>query len=359
MLALVLVPGAWANGRSVFEPDWHPPMQLPELDDAALVQAEARAEGLDPLNSLIVAHRGEVVVEAYYRGMTPRTQVNIKSASKSILSMLVGIALAEGSLDSLSQPISAFFPDYFDQADLDPRKRAITLEDLLTMRSGLETTSFRNYGTWVASANWARAALDMPVEGTPGQRMIYSTGTSHLVSVILTKATGMSTLAFARRSLMEPLGIDLRRWDRDPQGYYLGGNNMVLAPRDLLKIGEVYRNGGRYQGQQLIPETWIQTSTTPRTYSRYSNNRYGYYWWIRTFDGYETWFAWGYGGQYVFVVPELDLVVVCTSSLYNRPSGVNHNRRIYGLLERDILAAVTPAVLAERQWARRAGTAGP
>ncbi|RMH62576.1 MAG: class C beta-lactamase-related serine hydrolase [Bacteroidetes bacterium] len=355
LLLVLLVPGTRAAEPGVFDPAWHPPMRLPSLAADVLARVEAQAADLDPLNSLLVAHRGTVVLEAYYRGMTPHTQVNIKSASKSILSALVGIALAEGYLDSLRQPIAPFFPEYFEQEDIDPRKRTITLEDLLTMRSGLETTSFQHYGAWVSSRDWVRDALDRPVVEAPGGRMIYSTGTSHLVSVILTKATGMSTLAFARTRLMDPLGIDLRRWDRDPQGYYFGGNNMALSPRELLRIGELYRRGGWYEGRRIVPEAWIRASTTPRTRSRYSGNRYGYFWWIRRFGGYESWFAWGYGGQYVFVLPALDLVVVCTASLNDRPRGVNHNRRIYDLLERGLLAAVTPAVEAERRWAERAG----
>ena len=312
------------------------------LDSTALDRAYAHAADMAPLNSLLIARHGALVAEQYFRGMAARRQINIKSASKSVLSALVGIAFAEGRLDSLDQPIADFFPDYFDEST-DPRKRAITLRHLLTMTPGLETTSFGNYGAWVGSRNWVRYALDQPMIMEPGgDAMIYSTGTTHLLSAILTKTTGMSTLAYARTRLFDPMGIRLPAWDRDPQGNYLGGNNMALTPRELLRFGQLYLDEGRYADRQLIPAAWIHASTRRFVTKTYRGFEYGYLWWIEDFAGYETWFAWGYGGQYVFVVPALGLVVACTSALKGRPRGVDHNARIYDLLENYVLPAVLP-----------------
>lgn len=328
-------------------PAWQ--VQPPEafgFDSTALEHAYAHAASLTPLNSLLIARHGTLVAEQYFRGMTARRKVNIKSASKSVLSALVGIALYEGHLDSLAQPIADFFPDYFDAAT-DPRKRAITLRHLLTMTPGLESTSFGNYGAWVGSRNWVRYALDQPMIRAPGgDAMIYSTGTTHLLSAILTKATGMSTLAYARARLFGPMGIALPAWDRDPQGTYLGGNNMALSPRELLHFGQLYLDGGRYGDQQLIPTAWIYASTRRYITKTFRGFEYGYLWWIEDFAGYETWFAWGYGGQYVFVVPALGLVVACTSALTGRPRGVDHNARLYDLLESYVLPAVRPEAIA-------------
>ncbi len=324
-------------------PAWE--VQPPEtfgLDSTALAQAYAHAAELTPLNSLLIARNGALVAEQYFGGMTARRQINIKSASKSVLSALIGIAFYEGHLDSLDQPITDFFPEYFD-ASTDPRKRAITIRHLLTMTPGLETTSFGNYGAWVGSRNWVRYALDQPMIMNPGgDAMIYSTGTTHLLSAILTKATGMSTLAYARDRLFKPMSIALPAWDRDPQGNYLGGNNMALTPRELLKFGQLYLDDGRYEDQQLIPAAWIHASTRRFVTKTFRGFEYGYLWWIEDFGGYETWFAWGYGGQYVFVVPALGLVVVCTSALKGHPRGVDHNARIYDLLENYVLPAVLP-----------------
>jgi CubicO group peptidase (beta-lactamase class C family) len=338
---LLFLIASTAVGQAADEPAWM--VQPPEafgFNHDALDRAFDHAEGLAPLNSLVIARNGTIVAEEYYRGMRPNEDTNIKSASKSVLSALVGIALAEGHLDSLSQPIAPLLPAYFDE-DTDPRKRQITLRDLLTMRSGLETTSFGNYGPWVTSDDWVRFALDQPIESAPGTDMIYSTGTSHLVSAILTRATGMSTKAYAQSRLFGPLGIAPPSWQQDPQGIYFGGNNLALSPRDLLAFGQLYLNRGRHNGRQVLPAGWVEASTTRYVFDTYRGFSYGYFWWIEPFAGIRTHFAWGYGGQYVFVIPGLDLVVVCTSDLNNRPSGIDdHNERIYTLLSEYVLPAV-------------------
>jgi CubicO group peptidase (beta-lactamase class C family) len=309
------------------------------FDPERLGRAITHAEELAPLNSLLIARGDSLVVERYFRGLDAGEQTNLKSASKSILSALVGIALEEGHLDSLDQPIAPFFPEIL--ADAPPQKRQITLRDLLTMRAGLESTSFGNYGAWVTSDHWVRDALTRPLVHPPGTEMMYSTGTSHLVSAILTKATGMSTKAYAQSRLFEPLGIRPPSWQRDPQGIYFGGNNMALTPRAMLKIGQLYLNDGRYRGQQILPEGWAHESTRRYVLDTFRGFTYGYFWWIDTFDGVRTHFAWGYGGQYIYVVPGLDLVVACTSSLTNRPDGLDdHNERIHRLLAEYILPAV-------------------
>ncbi|TVQ04080.1 MAG: class C beta-lactamase-related serine hydrolase, partial [Balneolaceae bacterium] len=193
---------------------------------------------LGPINSILVNQHGELVAEQYFGSMNANRGHNIKSASKSLLSILVGIAIDKGYLEGVHQPIGEFFPEYF-QNNPDSLKAAITIEDLLTMRSGLASTSRANYGRWVSSSNWIRYALDRPLQGTPGIDRIYSTGNTHLLAVILHRATGMNTLHFANRYLFGPMDIRLAGWDRDPQGYFLGGNNMAMRPRDLVKIGRL------------------------------------------------------------------------------------------------------------------------
>ena len=341
--ALLLMGAWWTPAPAQPQPDWQvrPPAAY-NLNSDALDRAFERAANLAPLNSLVIARHDVLVAEQYFRGMGPNEQTNIKSASKSILSALVGIALAEGHLDSLRQPIAPFFPNILD-ADAPPQKQQITLRNLLTMRAGLESTSFGNYGEWVTSNNWVRDALTRPMVSAPGEDMIYSTGTSHLVSAILTKATGMSTKAYAQSRLFGPLDIAPPSWQRDPQGVYFGGNNMALTPRDLLKIGQLYLNDGRYDGQQVLPKGWARASTGQYVFKTYRGFTYGYFWWTETFGGVQTHFAWGYGGQYIFVIPSRDLVVICTSSLQNRPRGIgDHNERIHNLLAEYVLPAVQP-----------------
>src|SRR5687767_11379043 len=169
-----------------------------------LGSAVEAASELPRLHSLIVSQRGTIILERYFNGRRATSHSNIKSVSKSVIAALVGIA-ADRKLLSLDQPIVKYFPD------LPEPKRAITVEDLLTMRSGLESTSSRNYGAWVQSSNWVRHALAKPLVAAPGTQMIYSTGNSHLLSAILAKAAGKSTLAF--RSEERRVGKECRsRW---------------------------------------------------------------------------------------------------------------------------------------------------
>ena len=192
----------------------------------------------------MVARHGEELLAERVRGPGLDTPVNVKSVSKSVIAALVGAAIARGVLDGVEQPVAPVLGGLVP-AGADPRLGAITLDHLLTMRAGLERTSGRNYGRWVTSPNWVRHVLTRPFVAEPGGRMLYSTGSYHLLSAALTQASGRSTLALARDWLGEPLGIDIPPWTRDPQGFYLGGNNMMLSPRALLRFGEMYRAGRR------------------------------------------------------------------------------------------------------------------
>ena len=310
-------------------------------DRALLDSAARRAAALPRLTSLLVARDGELVLEGYYHGGRRDRAVNIKSASKSVISALVGVALAEGKLRALDQPIAGLLgPRYAPLFAADPRKGAITVEQLLTMRAGLEPTSFENYGAWVSSRDWVRDALRRPLVAEPGGPMLYSTGSTHLLSAALTRATGMSTLAYARSRLFRPLGVTLRPWQTDPQGIYFGGNEMRLTPREMLRFGELYRNGGRHGGVQVVPERWVQASVQPRTRSPWSGEEYGYGWWIKQSGAHRVYFAWGYGGQYIFVVPALRTVMV-TSSVANAPSrDGSHLGAIHELLDRFVVPAM-------------------
>jgi CubicO group peptidase (beta-lactamase class C family) len=311
----------------------------PALEPTLHARALDRASGLPRLRSLLVSIDGERGEERYFNGAGPSDGANLKSASKSVISVLVGIALDQGYLQNVHDTIGQFFPQYLDTAN-DSAKKEITIEDLLTMRAGLETTSNRNYGRWVQSSNWVSHALARPMTDKPGGRMIYSTGNSHLLSALLTESTGMSTLDFARRYLADPLGIRIRPWMRDPQGIYFGGNEMHLTPRAMLEVGELYLNHGRVGGKQVVSEGWIRESLQPRTRSRRSRHQYGYGWWIRTLAGYRVYYAWGYGGQFIFMVPDLDLVVVATSSASPGRGRQEHRQAIYELMEQDLLPAV-------------------
>ena len=296
----------------------------------------ASAAQLPQLRSLLVSQHGQIVSEYYAKGVRPTALANIKSASKSLISTLVGVAIDRGLIKGLREPIVSWYPEL--RQDKDPRKQRITIEDLLTMRSGLESTSGRNYGRWVQSPNWVRFALTRPMVANPGDGMQYSTGSSHLLSDILTKVTKVSTWQFANDALAKPLGFTLARWPTDGQGIYFGGNEMLLTPMQMVSIGELYLHRGLVNGKQVMPAAWVDTSCVPRTASVFDGDRkYGYGWWMQDFQGGSACFAWGFGGQYIMVFRDLDLVVVATSSTSVNDERFGYRRQLFELIEQQVL----------------------
>ncbi|MEQ1948086.1 MAG: serine hydrolase [Bryobacteraceae bacterium] len=299
-------------------------------------------ERMPRLHSLLASRRGEIILEHYYRGIRPGSYENVKSASKSVISALVGIAIDRKMLPGVTAPLASYFPE-LTAASADPRKRQITIEDLLTMRSGIVDTN-RGYGAWVGSPNWVQYLLTRPLQHPPGEPMSYNTGNTHLLSAILTKVSGGDTWSFAQNTLAAPLGITLAKWPRDPQGVYFGGNDMLLTPRQMLKFGELYLHQGRAGERQVVSPKWVETSWEPRTRSLRSGHQYGYGWWITEFAGHSTKFAWGFGGQYIFVVPDLDLVVVTTSSVALGNDRREYRAELFEIVENLIVNKVADGV---------------
>ena len=163
--------------------------------------------------------------------------------------------------------------------------------------------------------------------------MDYSTGNTHLLSAILTQATKSSTRQFANQRLGAPLGFTFAPWPQDPQGIYFGGNDMLMTPRQMLAFGQLYLDRGRVKGVQVVPEAWIDRSFVTRARSFWSDQEYGYGWWMRELAGHRAYFAWGFGGQYIFVIPSLELVVVSTSSSTVAEDRRSHRRNVLDLVE--------------------------
>jgi CubicO group peptidase (beta-lactamase class C family) len=329
-LALTVAVGSSAGGQT---------RALDQPTPPVLEQAVKAAAELPRLHSLLVSWRGELVAERYFNGKRAGSLANIKSASKSIVSALVGIAIDRGLIKDVKQPLATFFPALLAN-NSDAPKRAITIEDLLTMRAGLETTSNRNYGAWVQSRNWVSHVLNQPLLMPPGTSMEYSTGNTHLLSAILTKATGKSTWQFAQETLAKPLDFTLPQWPRDPQGIYFGGNDMLLTPRQMLTFGELYLHRGRSNGRQIVPEKWIDASFVPRARSRFNDRLYGYGWWMRDIAGCQAYYAWGFGGQFIVLVPDLDLVIVSTSAATLSDDRRTHRRTVDDIIEYLIVAPI-------------------
>ncbi|MGK9165562.1 beta-lactamase family protein [Inquilinus limosus] len=309
----------------------------PQLDPALLEAALQRAAALPRLRALIIARDGVPVAERAFRGPGLDRPVNIKSASKSVLSALVGIAIERRVFTGVDQPIAPILADKLPP-DPDPLLGQVTIDHLLSMRAGLDRTSGPNYGRWTSNPDWVRYILAQPFVDRPGGRMLYSTGSSHLLSAALTRATGRSTLALMRDWLGRPLGITIPDWPRDPQGIHVGGNDMALSPRALLRFGELYRRGGVIDGRRVLPEGWVEASWTPRTQSPFTGHAYGYGWFITAARGHPVHYAWGFGGQMLYVVPDLGLTVVMTSDPTAR-SRDGYLEQLHGLLVDGIVPA--------------------
>lgn len=311
-----------------------PPVAASAENDPRFAGIEARAGELKNLRAVLVAKDGEVL---YQRGAVD-TPANIKSASKTIITALVGVAVEKGVLQGKDQKIASVLSASFPK-DPDPRLNDITLEDLMTMRAGLERTSGANYGNWISSRNWVQDALARPFVDEPGGRMLYSTGSTHLLSAVLTRASGKTSLELANEWLGKPLGFRIASWDRDKQGIYLGGNNMAISPRALLTFGEMFRNRGMADGVRVLPESWIDASWTPVTQSFFTGHGYGYGWFSTDMAGHRVNYAWGHGGQMLYVVPTLGLSAVMTSDTGGYQRGSGYVEKLHALLGEAIIPA--------------------
>ncbi len=285
--------------------------------------------------SLLIVRNRYMVVERYFREGNRFKPHNLKSASKAVLSALIGIAIDEGRF-GLDQSIGELLPPakHFN----DPRKAAITIRHLLTMTSGLKPTSYQSYNKWISEGDWVQTALDQPLVIDPGTRYQYSTGNSHILSAILTFASGMSTKEYAIRKLFDPMNITVQGWDTDPNGIFQGGNNLSLIPRDMAKFGQLYLDGGKFGHNQIIPKWWVDLSTSAEQFD--ANEIYGAYghlWFVRP-CGRDAFVAVGFGGQYIYVSPEYYCVLVVTSTLESK--GRPWEKQLFGLIENGIIGSI-------------------
>ena len=296
-----------------------------------------RARRLDQLHSLIIAQNGSRVIEIAPRGPGLNGLANVKSVSKTVVAALTGAAIDRGEL-TLDATLAEAAPSLIP-GGADPRVAALTVRDLITMRAGLERTSGGNYGGWVASGNWVTDALSRPFVAEPGGRMLYATGSIHVLGAVLAEVGGTSLLDLARSRLGRPLGIDIPPWTRDPQGRYLGGNEMALTPNAMLRFGEMIRQGGTWDGTRVLGQSWIDASFRPNTRSPYSGLSYGYGWFLGQAQGQDFALARGYGGQIIAVVPSLQTTIVITSD----PTLPARSDGYFGTLMDLITQAIIPA----------------
>jgi len=270
---------------------------------------DIKAKGGSDLHSILIVKNGYLITESYLPPYHKETLHNVKSASKSILSALVGIALEKKYLRSLDQKISEFYPEYVN----DPQKKEITLRHLLTMTAGLAWSYDQETASPVSPSDLESWKV-VPMRDAPGEKFEYNSMLAHMMSAVLTKATGKSTKEFADSVLFKPLGISEVQWSKDNKGIYIGGAELFLRPRYMARFGLLYLNKGVWNGQQVVPREWVEESTSPKLSIGPDLNypmaiKYGYWWWIPA----QSYQARGYNGQYIIVRPDLKMVVVVTS----------------------------------------------
>jgi CubicO group peptidase (beta-lactamase class C family) len=307
---------ALTNGVALAQPDFEPIAE--------------EAKGLDQLQSLVINQNGEQLFANAFRGPRLDTPVNIKSVSKTIVALLTGIAIDRGIIEGPDQRV---LPLLGKSAFGDDRDN-LTIGHLLTMQTGLDSTSGRNYGAWVNSDNWVDYALNQPLVDRVGGRFIYSTGGWHILGAALTQASGHSLHRLAQDWLGNPLNIVIPPWVADPQGRYMGGNDMAMSPLGLARIGDMVLNGGTIDGEEVVSQNWLETSWEPRGLSPFSGDLYGYGWFLTEYAGHKAVYARGYGGQMLVLVPELQLSIVIISDPTLPARGDGHFGDLEQLLER-------------------------
>jgi hypothetical protein len=313
------------------------------MDPAVLDDLDTKVPEFHPqVRSVLVVRHGYLVYERYWQGVTAGDGHDVRSVTRALSRRWSASPSGTGTCGAWTRRSRSCWPSISRPGD--PRLRQVTLEQLLTMTSGLagDDSSLggddRLWDRMFQSPDWVRYTLGRRLETAPGESFAYSSATSHLLSAIVADSSGQSTMEFARQELFGPLGIAadkarepaIRRWPptsamveafqqapvawpTDPQGYHFGGAFLKLPARDLAKLGYLYLNGGRWDGTQVIPAEYVAASTRPQSDPSVGPGDYGYQWWVTSELGYPSFFALGYGGQTIRVIPKLDLVAVVTS----------------------------------------------
>jgi CubicO group peptidase (beta-lactamase class C family) len=299
------------------------------LDPDAVAELYWRAGQLETIRNLLIIKDGEMVALREFPFGGQRRQQNVQSVTKSYMGALVGIAIEQGCLPGVDTPMMTYFPELVDQIR-DPRKDDITVRQLLQMRAGYPWEEASTQGVELLYGGFRPSNLiDLPLVRDPGTGWDYSNLSSHLLAIIVARACGEDLMDFAQEHLFDPLGSTPLKWTQDWEGYRLGYTELFVSALEMARFGQLYLDGGRYQGQQVVPEAWIEDSWQPYTegawYYKVGDNfdrtAYGYQWWIIDAGPHTYRLAWGHGGQQIAVLPELDMVVVLNADPLYRQSG--------------------------------------
>ncbi len=270
------------------------------------------ASKMENIRSVLVSQDDTMIGEWYFRQFDDDSLEHIRSGTKSVMSLLIGIAIDRGIIGSVEDPITTYLND------VSPDKQDMTIRHLLTMTSGVPWEEGVGYNDWnrmIDSGNPYRYWMDRPRKHDIGKQWTYSSGDTHILSVILTEAAGQSTLDFAKEHLFGPLGITEFLWQKFPDGYYAGASRLAIKPKDMIKIGRLCENRGVLDGKQIVSRAYIDQSTSIQyEFNEKDNVRegYGFCWWAVEIGEVNAYMALGYGGQAIAVIPSQELVVAVT-----------------------------------------------
>jgi len=305
------------------------------LDPMLVAELYFNAAELETLFGLLVIKNGHLIAEGYFNQGSVEQKAYMASATKSVTSTLVGIALDQGCLSSLDQKMIDFFPEFADQLT-DPRKEQITIRDLLKMRSGYvweERTPYMD-SFFSSRGYWLPSIVEFPLTNDPGTEFGYSNLTSHILGVIIARACDTDLKSYAQEHLFTPIDAEVGDWSQDADSYYYGAFGIPLTARDRAKFGWLYLNGGEYDGNQVISADWVEDSLQrysenidisgwiPGITSRYGYYRdlgYGYQWWSARAGDHQFNYSSGHGGNQIILLEDLDMVIVTSADrLYGR-----------------------------------------
>jgi CubicO group peptidase (beta-lactamase class C family) len=296
------------------------------MDEVMLGRAASDAAAMPRFRSLLVARHGKLVAENYFGGASSATVFDLRSVTKSVVSMLTGIAIQNGSLPNIDATVGAYIDAPYS---LDAGDRAVSVRQLLTMSSRYQwnENSADDYNLWVLSTDHVQFLLDRR-QTDPAGTFTYNSAAVNLLGQVLQDAVAKPLPDFATEVLFQPIGITSVRWeDLEPNMVNAGSGIKMTAP-DLLRFGQLLLQRGRSASRQVVPESWIDAGTTPQfnwreQYGAQRGTTYGYLWWVAQPPATVATFAWGYGGQFAYVVPSLDLVVVATTEWQGISAEVN------------------------------------
>ncbi len=289
------------------------------INSEGLANAVSQAAANSRFLSLLVIRNGKLVLEEYFNGNEQQDLNDLRSITKSVVSMVTGIALENGFITSMDESIINYLPSHLEPPT-DPLIQNITINHLLTMTSGFQYDEFtgNSYSVWIQSEDRLQHLFDLPHINTPGSTFTYNSASTHMLGAIVQQAVGMPLTEFADQYLLNRIGIESREWEDLGNGYVNGGAGIDLRPRDLARLGQLYLQNGISGNTKILSADWVRESTQPQfswrsTFGALQNFTYAYLWWVEQ-ASQTAFFGWGWGGQFLYVVPDLDLVVVTTTN---------------------------------------------